>query len=62
VNKKNSKPQMLNSVNRITVQDISPKLVELSGEELQQVVGGSEPPDLTVQNWHELDRISPLTV
>ena len=53
---------MLNSVNRITVQDISPKLVELSGEELQQVVGGSEPPDLTVQNWHELDRISPLTV
>lgn len=57
--KKNSKSQMLNSVNRITVQDISAKLVELSGEELQQVFGGSEPPNLTVQKERELDRISP---
>jgi hypothetical protein len=62
VSQKNSKSQMLNPVNRITVQDISAELVELSGEELQQVVGGSEPPDITVQNWRELDRISPLTV
>ena len=49
---------MVNPVNRITVQDISAELVELSAEELQQVVGGSKPPDLTVQEWRELDRIS----
>jgi putative ATP-grasp target RiPP len=43
MNKKNSMSSMVNPVNRITIQDLPAELVELSEENLHQVVGGKEP-------------------
>jgi len=40
MNKKDSISQIVNPVNRITVQDLPAKLVELSEEDLQRIVGG----------------------
>jgi hypothetical protein len=40
MDKKNSISQMVNPVNRITIQDLPAELVELSAEDLQKVVGG----------------------
>jgi len=48
MNPKNLVPQMVNSVNHITIQDLPAELVEMSEEELQQVVGGIEPPKLSL--------------
>jgi hypothetical protein len=42
MNRENSMSQMVNSVNRITIQDLSAELVELSAEDLQKVVGGKK--------------------
>jgi len=44
MSKKNLMSQILNPVNRITIQDLSIELVELWEEDLQQVIGGGDPP------------------
>lgn len=42
--------QIVNPVNRLTIQDLSAELVEMSEEELQHVFGGKrEPKKVTVK-------------
>jgi bacteriocin leader peptide (microcyclamide/patellamide family) len=47
MNKKNLISQMVNPVNHLTINNLPAELVELSEENLQQVVGGKKPPEWT---------------
>jgi hypothetical protein len=58
MNQKNLMSQMVKPATRITVQDIPAELVELSEEDLQEIVGGTNPPELSLslgttinENW-----------
>lgn len=58
MNNKNLMSQRVNPINRITIQDLPAELVELSEEDLQEIVGGTKPPELSLslgttinENW-----------
>lgn len=58
MNKKNLMSQMVNPINSLTIKDLPVELLELSEEDLQQVVGGTKLPELPLslsftinENW-----------
>jgi bacteriocin leader peptide (microcyclamide/patellamide family) len=44
MNKQNLMPQIVNPINRLTIQDLSSELVELWEEDLKKVIGAGDPP------------------